>query len=377
MNTFNNPSSLTPELSHGARIVARTRLVIAKKRAQETFDEYIEENGNQAEFRTSSLYAKSDLVTVEKILDDPKFTNFRRNVDPAKISDLQTSIDLEGLRTPLTLIKAATPGYYHVRAGFRRLRAVRNLGWIEVPAIVLPADTPEREEYWANIIENTNREKLSTYEIAHAAKMMRDRFKVSGHSFAQKTGHAPEYVRQLLACIDKLPPEVQSSWSNGDKVPFIIYWRLSCMTPLEAIKNLRLWMGQHRIESSSPKDLEARADAAIQRLQEKRRVPTKLLTVPGIERTQRLMMAIKVSTKLSDRERELGKEIVEYCQGCRKKIDGVVDDHKRIRSAEFEPPERPDSDDIELLNALPALNEKMVSLKKEIEEAAISTRRSF
>ena len=370
MNTFTNLSpSLDPELSHGARIVARARLVLAKKRAQETFDEYVEENGPQAEFQTSALYARSNLVTVDRILDDPKFTNFRRSVDPTQISNLQTSVDLEGLRAPLILIAAAVPGYFHVRAGFRRLQVVRNLGWAEVPAIVLPADTPESGEYWANIIENTNREKLSAYEIAHAAKMMRDRFNVSGTAFAQKTGHAQGYVSKLLSCIDHLPPEVLNSWRNGDRVPFEIYWKLSCMSPLEAIKNLRLFVGQHRIESSNPKDLEAQAESALARLQEKRHVPPKLLTVPGIERTQRLMMAIKVSPKLSERERELCKEVVEYCQGCRKRIEGVVDDHKRIRGTEFEMPARPDSDDVELLNALPEMNERMRLLRQEVEDA--------
>jgi len=376
MNAFSNPSpSLDTGLSHGARIVARARLVLAKKRAQATFDEYIEENGTQAEFRTSALYAKSDLIPVDRILDDPKFKNFREHVDIARIADLQTSIDLEGLRTPLTLIEAAVPGYYHVRAGFRRLLAVRNLGWTEVPAIVLPADTPESEEYWANIIENTNREKLSAYEIAHAAKMMRDKFHISGTAFAQKTGHSPDYIGKLLACIDRLPPEVLNSWRRGDRVPFEIYWKLSCMTPLEAIKNLRLWMGQHRIESSSSKDLEARAESALAQLQEKRHTPPKLLTVSGIERTQRLMMAIKVSPKLSERERELCKEVVEYCQGCRKRIEGVVDDHKRVRSTEFEPPARPDLDEVELLNALPEMNEKMRLLRQEVEGQQTLTKR--
>ena len=136
-----------------AGLVAKIKLVLAKRQANRAFEEFQRDYGNQSEYRTRTLYAESVLVPVDKIVDDPKFTNIRLTVDSSKIADLQTSVDLEGLRTPVTVIEAASPGYYHVRAGFRRLQVVRNLGWAQVPAIVLPADTPESEEYWANILE--------------------------------------------------------------------------------------------------------------------------------------------------------------------------------------------------------------------------------
>ena len=347
-----------------AGIVAKIKLALAKRQASRAFDEFQRDYGNQSEYRTRALYAESVLVPVDKIVDDPKFANFRLSADSSKIADLQTSIDLEGLRTPITVIEAASPGYYHARAGFRRLRAVRNLGWAEIPAIVLPADTPESEEYWANILENTNREKLSAYEVAQAAKLMRDRFGVSGGDFARKSGHSPEYVRQLLSCADRLPPEVLHSWRKGDRVPFKIYHQLSCMTPLEAIKNLRLFMGQHRIDSS-----ELSAADTLRKLRERKRVPDKLLTVRGVERTQRLLMAVKVSKVLSEREKSLCQGVVEYCQGSRKQIAGVIDDYARSRDVVFEPPERPDVDDVALMTVLP----EQPSLGPELDE----TRRKF
>ena len=215
---------------------------------------------------------------------------------------------------------------------------------------MLSADTPQSEEYWANILENTNREKLSAYEIAHAAKMMRDRFKVTGHAFAQKTGHSPDYVNKLLACIDRLPVEVLNSWRRGDRVPFEIYYKLSCMTPLEAIKNLRLWMGQHRIDSSGAQ----RRRRLSENCASGRRVPDKLLTVRGVERTQPAPHG-RQGEQGVERAGEVpvprcGRILPGQPQASRRR-------HRRLRPLRdvvFEPPERPDVDDVALMTVLPS-----------------------
>jgi ParB/RepB/Spo0J family partition protein len=337
-----------PPLSPIARIAARARLRFAKNKAEEAFQKFQQDEGPQAEYQTRAIYGQSELISVENIADDPRFQNFRTSIDLAKLSDLQTSIDLEGLRSPIVVIESGNFGHYYIRAGFRRLQAVRNLGWLEIPAIILPADTPESEEYWANILENSAREKLSTYEIACAAKLMRDKFEVSGATFAKKSGHSPSFIAELLMCADKLPPEVLHSWKRGDRVPFSIYFKLACMNPLEAIKNLRLWMGQHRIDTET-----TRAEEALRRLQTKRKPPDKLLTVRGIERTQRLLMAIKLS-KLSADTKQLCTEVVEYCQGGRKRVNGIVDDHKHVPVQYFAPTE---NDDLDPDLPLPPVNE--------------------
>jgi ParB/RepB/Spo0J family partition protein len=334
-----------PEDSPSARLVARARLALAKRQSESVFERW-RQAGPQAEQHTKNLYSTSELIEVGRIVEDKDFVNFRANIDPIRLAELQTSIELEGLRTPITVACTMPPGRYYVRAGFRRIAAVRNLGWKEIPAIVLPANTPKSEEYWTNIIENTNREKLSAYEIAAAAKMMRDRFGVTGSAFAHKSGHSPDYVLKLLSCIDRLPGEVLHSWKRGDRVPFEIYFKLSTMTGLEAIKNLRLWMGQHRISS-----VETQVEEAFKRLKKHKGGTDKLLTVRGIERTQRLITAIRVS-KLSPREKDLCQQIVEYCQGGRRRVDGIVNDWKHAGSQTFtnHETEAPLFDDLDLEN---------------------------
>jgi ParB/RepB/Spo0J family partition protein len=356
MNTNNDHTSIF------GRLAARGRLALAKKQAAATFEHFQEESGPQGEYQTTNLYSEMALVPLDKIVEDPRFQNFRQRVDPVKLADLQTSIELDGLRNPVTLIEAAAPGFFHVRAGFRRTRAVRNLNWEKIPAIVLPADMPRSEEYWVNILENTNRDKLSTYEIACAAKKMRDEFRVSIRDFARKTGHSADHVSQLLACLDRLPHEVLQSWKNGDQVPFSIYFNLSCMTPVEAVKNLRLWMGQRRIVSA-----EKQAVGSLRRLQSQQKRPDKLWTVRGVERAQRLLMAVKVS-KLKEETKELCVKVIEYCMGSRQRVDGVVDDRKRAPAQDFAPPVDDDTLELEVATGFrPPEDHELEKMSDELE----------
>ena len=361
-----------PKVSMTTVLASRAKLALAKRRAQVAFDAFERENGPQAEYHTKALYGSSELIDVRLIIDDPTFTNFRQVVDEDKLAELRTSIELSGLRNPIVVVLSMPPGNYHVRAGFRRVAAVKKLGWEKIPAIVLPADTPQSEEYWTNIIENTAREKLTAYEVACAAKIMRDKFAVSGHSFAQKAGHSSDYIYKLLSCMDKLPPEVLHSWQRGDRVPFEIYYKLSCMTPLEAIKNLRLWMGQHRI------DVVPSADDALRRLSEKKRPDnSKLLTVRGIERTQRLLMALKVS-QLPEATKRACREVVEYIQGCRSRVEGIVHDRQKIVDHEFDAPDWCQELEVGVVPPLPSdelgeQRKKIARSEREMREQMVET----
>lgn len=315
-------------------LAARAKAALNKRATQHRIENLTRLTGPQGE-NISANFIETQLIELEKIVEDPTFKNFRLTVDPVSLDELKTSINLEGLKVPIVVVEAPKPGYYHVRAGFRRTLAARHLGWTTIPAIILPLDTPEIQEYWINIIENTAREKLSTYELAQAARMMRDRFNVKPEEFARKSGHTLGYIDKLLGCIDRLPPEVLISWQRGDRVPLDILVKLSAMNPIEAIKNLRLWFGQHRIT----------ADEALARLRKPPTArPEKLWTVSGLERTQKLMLAIKISN-LDPKTKRLCMDVVEFCQGGRKRIDGIVDEGHKLPTREFILPD-PEPDEI-------------------------------
>jgi len=317
------PLEPPPLPSHGSQLLARARVHVAKYRTQKECDKVIKKEGRAGE-RHSGLYEYSQPIPVKAILDDPEFKNFRCTIDPVKLTELQNSIDLEGLKIPIIVVAAPFEGYYYVRAGFRRVTAVRNLGWETITAIVLPSDTPQAEEYWINLIENTAREKLTPYELAEAAKLMRDQFKVSPSDFARKVGERPETINQLLLCMDRLPVAIVDEWRAGKKVPVEILAKLATLTTTEAIRNYRLWMGQRRLDISE----------SLKRLQRKPDRSGRLWTVRGLERTQRLHMAIKIS-KMPASTKELCLALVEYMQGARKHVPGVIGD----RAPKSEQPE--------------------------------------
>jgi len=77
----------------------------------------------------------------------------------------------------------------------------------DIPAIILPANTPEPEEYWANIIEISAGSTFRPYETACAARMMRGHF-IKLHVFAQKAGLSQSYVENLLRTLDPPPDEI-------------------------------------------------------------------------------------------------------------------------------------------------------------------------
>ena len=349
---------LPPFPTIGSRVFATTKLALAKRESEKIWHEFEKENGPRAEYHTATLYGKSTLIPVNRIIANPKFENTHLHIDPAGLDDLQASIDLEGLKVPIIVIEDVTPGYYHVCAGFRRTQAVKNLKWTEIPATILPADTPSSEEYWVNIVENTSREKLSTYELAMAARKMRDQFGITIAEFARKTSHSPSHISELLGCLERLPGEVLQSWENNDRVPFSIYVKLSMMTHLEAIKNLRLWKGQHRIDSTA-----ILAEKALDKRKERQQASEKDLTVRGIEKTQRLMIAVRVS-KLPQETKQVVLEVIEYIQGCRKRIEGVIHDGWRAK-----PQPSTEDQDFELM-----MQAKIQELERQNSEEPVARR---
>lgn len=82
----------------------------------------------------------------------------------ARIEVLKQDIDLNGLSQPILVVRQGQK--YRLIAGLQRLEAVRALRWVEIPATVLPEDTPAAELQFIEIMENVNREELTKLERA-------------------------------------------------------------------------------------------------------------------------------------------------------------------------------------------------------------------
>jgi ParB/RepB/Spo0J family partition protein len=268
------------------------------------------------------------LVPLEQIRDDPNFHNVRLQADEEEMTQLLDSMSREGLKVPVELIASPTstpdsPCFF-VRAGFRRTAAARRLHWQRLPAIILPRDTPVIDEYWTNIIENSARSKLSTYEIANAAKTMREKFGVPAREFALRAGYSEPYIVKLLRCVDKLPQEIVAVWRNSAPIPVDYYDKWASLRPDEAIRAMLSYSGHH------PKVVqEWRPPAQIR----EQAHPARMASATGLSRMQRLRFAVEAARELVERERELLLLAIDYCSGARDDVPGIYEIDKKKRAA--------------------------------------------
>ena len=82
-----------------------------------------------------------------------------------KIEELARTIHTHGVIQPI-VIRTIGDGNYEIIAGERRYRAMKKLGWTEVPAII--RDLDDKETASIALIENLQREELTAIEEAYA-----------------------------------------------------------------------------------------------------------------------------------------------------------------------------------------------------------------
>lgn len=301
----------------------RARNILDKKRAEihQRIDEH--HNGPQGEKRSEFSNQCLELVNVDLIREDPTFQNLRQVTNDDDMLELTESIKFEGLKVPIKIIEGNRDReYFFVRAGFRRLKVVQLLKWKKIPAIILPYNTPEKEEYWTNIIENSARSRLTTYEIANAARAMRGRFHVTPREFALRAGYSESYVINLLRCIDRLPEEILSEWEGRAPIPTTLLMDWAKMEHTEAIKMMLVYKNRHeRITKGWTPSPEAKARVSILRM----------ASATGIKRMQRARFAIEVARSLDPKTRELALKIIDFCTGARNDIPGIHDAEEKRR----------------------------------------------
>jgi ParB/RepB/Spo0J family partition protein len=122
--------------------------------------------------------------------------NDRQTFDPDSLRSLATSIDGEGLQSPIILREIET-GDYQIVAGERRYRAIREvLGWDTVPAIVRELDDEQAARIM--LIENMARDNLNPLEEAMAYHRRMVQFGYSVEEVAMLHGISPLTVENRL-----------------------------------------------------------------------------------------------------------------------------------------------------------------------------------
>jgi ParB family chromosome partitioning protein len=140
----------------------------------------------------------------------------RREFSPEQLTELVDSIRANGLLQPIVVRPAtdATPkgAEWELVAGERRWRAVRQLGWTEVPAMVKEID--DRAMLILAIVENVQRAELSPLEEAQGYKQLIDDFGFTQAEVAESVGRERSTVANLLRLL-QLPASVQRMVSDG------------------------------------------------------------------------------------------------------------------------------------------------------------------
>jgi ParB/RepB/Spo0J family partition protein len=280
--------------------------------------------GPQGESRSHSIADWTHPIPIEKIAIETDFKNIKSKPTEEEILLIARSMTDEGIKIPITVAEGPN-GTYFLRAGFRRVEAARRLGWTFIPATVLPLNTPLITERWTNIIENSARKPLHTYEIASAALIMKRDFQVDPKTFAMKAGYDPKYVTYLVRAIENLPPMIIDNWRSSNSMPVEWYFKWASMTHAEAIKSFMLECGQRfhrRKDPMTPADHPRQA----------KRGRLHMATDTGLRRMQRLRFALLSCTKLDDSARQAYLEIVDYCQGLRDTVLDIYDYKARHRT---------------------------------------------
>lgn len=140
----------------------------------------------------------------------------RREFTGAQLAELEASIRENGLLQPLVVRPAgqdAPEGAdWELVAGERRWRAVRRLGWTEVPVLVREMD--DRTLLVLAIVENVQRADLSPLEEADGYRRLIDEFGYTQKEVAESVGRERSTVANLLRLL-QLPASVQRLVSDG------------------------------------------------------------------------------------------------------------------------------------------------------------------
>lgn len=168
---------------------------------------------------TTSLALKdAELVTRIKLSQiTPSRFQPRLAYDEHKLHELVNSIRESGVLYPVLVREKLQSGVeepvYELIAGERRLRAVKQLGLEEIPAIVKKVDDAEAAKI--ALIENLQRQELTAIEEALAYQRLQQEFEMTQEEVARAVGKERVTVTNVLRLLN-LPKPAQEAVNRGE-----------------------------------------------------------------------------------------------------------------------------------------------------------------
>ena len=148
-------------------------------------------------------------IPIEKII--PNRYQPRTVFDDEKIEELSRTIHTHGVIQPIVVRPFGEQ--YEIIAGERRYRAIKKLGWTEIPAIV--RNLNDKETASIALIENLQREELTAIEEALAYQQLLELHSLTQEALAQRLGKGQSTVANKLRLL-KLPQFVQTAILNRE-----------------------------------------------------------------------------------------------------------------------------------------------------------------
>lgn len=154
---------------------------------------------------------ETDLILA---LIEPSPLNPRKKFDPDKLAELTRSVRTHGVLSPI-LVWQPEKGRrrYQLIAGERRFRAAQEAGLSSIPAKVL--DVTEKEAREIRLIENEQREDLTTLERAEGYAELIEQHGYTSESLAQRLGKSVATVRDFLKIARQLPKLAREALDAG------------------------------------------------------------------------------------------------------------------------------------------------------------------
>ncbi len=144
-------------------------------------------------------------LEIEEIAPSPQQP--RSRFDEDALGGLAASIREVGVLQPVVVRPADTEGTYYLIAGERRLRAAEMAGLATIPAVIRGVESDERHLTEA-LIENVQREDLSSLEEAAAYRNLLEDFGMTHEEVATRVGKSRSAVTNTLRLL-QLPAPIQ------------------------------------------------------------------------------------------------------------------------------------------------------------------------
>lgn len=162
-------------------------------------------------------YAPSDRVRLSKAVPVellyPGEAQPRRRFDDTAIEALVDSIRSKGILQPLLVRRHPDQtNAYEIVAGERRWRAAQRAGLTEVPVVIKDIDDSEALEI--ALIENIQREDLTSIEEAVGYRRLMEEFDHTQEAMSRAIGKSRSHIANLLRLLT-LPDSVQQMVNEG------------------------------------------------------------------------------------------------------------------------------------------------------------------